>query len=169
MNRSKLVALGCLPLVLAACGGGDDVAVEDTGPVVETVDTTGMAAAPAPMDTGMAAGMNTVQMNPVGNSGVSGEAALSDANGQTQVAVTLTGTTGTGTHQGHIHQGTCDSPGQVVAPLQPITAGASASSTSTASLPMSTVMDGRHIVVYHEAGGSPGSPIVCGAIPQHAM
>jgi ATP-dependent Lon protease len=31
--------------------------------------------------------------------------------------------------------------------------------------PHPTLTDGNHIVVYHEANGTPGSPIVCGAIP----
>jgi hypothetical protein len=171
MKRSRLWLAAGLPLVLAACGGGD-AEMEDAA-VVETADTAAMATTPPagmPMDTGMAAGGmmgGTVQMSPVGTSGVSGQAVLTDMNGQTQVVVTLTGATGT--HQGHIHQGTCDAPGSVVAPLEPVTAGANASSTSTVAVPIATVMNGQHIIAYHEAGGEPGAPIVCGAIPQHSM
>jgi hypothetical protein len=28
-------------------------------------------------------------------------------------------------------------------------------------------MNGQHIVVYHEAGGTPGAPVACAAIPAH--
>ena len=174
MKTTRLWLLLGLPLALAACGGDDTEAETDVGAVTETIDTAATSAMPAaPVDTGMSAmaGADTVPLAAVGGSGVGGQAVLTDASGQSQVMVTLTGTTGTGTHQGHIHQGTCDAPGAVVAPLQPITADGSGggSMTATVPVPMATAMNGQHVIAYHEAGGNPGSPVVCGAIPSHSM
>ena len=178
MRASRLWYLACLPLVVAACGGGDEeetAATADTGavttaPAPAPMDTGGMAAG---MDTGMAAagGMNSVTLSPVGNSGVSGTATVTEQGAQTVVALNLMGAPGAGTHAAHIHTGTCDSPGAVVAPLQSVSVDASGTGTSTTTLdiPMATVMNGQHIVAAHEAGGSPGSPVVCGAIPAHSM
>ncbi|HEV2146677.1 MAG TPA: CHRD domain-containing protein [Longimicrobiaceae bacterium] len=170
MKRSRLWMLALAPLALTACGGGEADAEADREAVLK--DTSAVTVSPvegaAPADPGMAmGGENTVQLNPVGNSGVSGQAMLSDMNGQTQVRVTLTGAKGT--HQGHIHQGTCDSPGPPVAPLEPVDATGGSSSTATVQVPMSTVMNGQHIIAYHEVGGNPGATIVCGSIPQHSM
>jgi hypothetical protein len=72
-----------------------------------------------------------------------------------------------GVHQGHVHIGTCDSPGSAVAPLEPIDTNANGNgeSITTVELPLQRLTDGAHVVVYHEAGGSPGAPIICGQIP----
>ena len=179
--RSKLWLLACVPLALAACGENDPDVDNDEAVVLETADTGAMATVPPagmPMDTGMMAGMDTtamhnqVMMNAVGNSGVSGTAMLADASGQTQVAVQLTGFQPNSAHAGHIHQGTCDSPGSVVAPLQEVNADATGagSATSTVQVPLNTVMNGQHIIAYHERGGEDhGAPVVCGSIPAHQM
>lgn len=76
-----------------------------------------------------------------------------------------------GSHQGHIHRGTCDNLGGVVQPLQPVDApqGGQGTSNSTVGIPPATVMNGQHIVVYHTVGGSPGAPVVCANIPQGTM
>ncbi|HEX2191454.1 MAG TPA: hypothetical protein VHG51_21260 [Longimicrobiaceae bacterium] len=174
MNGTKLWLLACLPLALAACGMNDTDAEEDDPTDGAAADT--MAAAtfppPAPMDTaaGAAAPM-TVQMSPVGSSGVSGQANLMENASQTQVAVQLTGMQPNSRHAGHVHQGTCDAPGSVVAPLPEITANSTGDGTATeqVAVPLATVMNGQHIIVYHEAGGNPGAPVVCGAIPGHSM
>ena len=58
-------------------------------------------------------------------------------------------------------------PGKVVVPLQDVTlANGSGMSSTTIPVPVATVMNGKHIVAYHEKSGSePGGPVVCGAIP----
>lgn len=171
MKGSKWWLLACVPLALAACGANDTDAEEDD-------PTDGAAAAtvppPAGTDTGAAAsGMAPmmVPLRPVGNSGVNGQVTVTDGGTQTQLALTLTGLQPNGAHAGHVHQGTCDSLGSAVAPLPVVTADASGtgSATETVAIPTATLMDGRHVVAYHEAGGSPGAPVVCGAVPGHAM
>lgn len=177
MKLSKRWALLALPLALAACNG-EEPAEEDPGAVVVTPGTEPATVPPAPAatpaDTGMAAmgGMGTVPLSPVGNSGVSGEANLTAQGQQTQVAVQLRGMQPNSVHAGHVHHGTCDSLGAPAAPLPDVTAGAdeAGSATGTVPLEMNTVMNGQHVIAYHERGGqNPGAPIVCGSIPAHQM
>lgn len=156
-------------MAMAACGGdGDDTAGgADTTSAMSSADSD--TTAPVPADTTMAAQpmAGAVAMNAVGGSGVTGQASFMEHGaGQTMVMVNLTGQ-GNSTHSGHIHQGTCDSPGQVVQPLQDVTlANGTGSSTSTISVPLATVMNGQHIVAYHQGqGASAGTPVVCGQIP----
>jgi hypothetical protein len=179
MNTTRLWVLTALPFVLAACGGGEDNAsvegAADTTAATMTDTMTGSTATAAPMgtDTAMAGAQavgGAVTLNAVGTSGVTGQAQIMDhGNNQTMVTVNLTAQ-GSTTHGGHIHTGTCDAPGAPVVPLQDITlANGTGSSSSTVSVPLATVMNGQHIVAYHErAGENPGAPVVCGAIPAMA-
>lgn len=174
MNATRLWVLTALPFALAACGGGDDAAAggADTTAAVTDTTTAPMATGTTPMstDTTMAGAQpvgGAVTMNAVGTSGVTGTAQIMDHGGsQTMVTVNLTAQ-GNTTHGGHIHTGTCEQPGPPVVPLQDITlANGAGSSSSTVDVPLATVMNGQHIIAYHErAGDNPGSPVVCGAIP----
>ncbi|HEX2095613.1 MAG TPA: hypothetical protein VHG28_24665 [Longimicrobiaceae bacterium] len=177
MKMHRLWLLVGIPLALAACGQNDTEAEEDQ-PAEGAADTATqtVAPAPAPADTSAAAhgtmGGSGFALNPVGGSGVSGQATVADQGGQTGVTVQLTGFQPNSRHAGHIHTGTCENPGPPVAPLPEITADANGAgnATGTASLPMTTAMDGQHIVSYHQGGAdSPGPPVVCGAIPGHSM
>jgi hypothetical protein len=172
MRSTRLWVLAALPFALTACGGGDEAA-DDAGEgaavVTDSVATT--TGTPMPGDTAMSGSHSmgsAVTMNAVGSSGVTGQAQFMDQAGQTMVMVNLTAQ-GNSTHSGHIHTGTCASPGAVVAPLQDITlANGSGTSSSTVPVPMSTVMNGQHIVAYHASSGeNPGAPVVCGQIPAH--
>lgn len=175
MNRMRLCVLAALPLALAACGGGGDDAEagSDTTSVMASPDsgtTTAVPAAPQTGDTAMpgATGVaGAVTMNAVGNSGLTGEAQFMEhGQGQTMVTIILNGQ-GDGPRSGHIHRGTCDSPGQVVAPLQDVPlVGGAGTATTTVSIAYADVMNGQHIVAYHTgAGENPGPPAVCGQIP----
>lgn len=172
MKRTRLWVMSALPFALAACGGGGDEAAEggaDTA-AVATDSMTATTTDPMSADTGMAGAQTlggAVTMNAAGNSGVTGQAQFMEhGQGQTMVTVNLTAQGG-GTHSGHIHQGTCDSLGPVVVPLQDVTlANGAGSSTSTVDVPLATVMSGQHIVAYHaSSGANPGAPVVCGQIP----
>lgn len=173
LKRTWLLA--ALPLALAACGGGDEVEpVEGEGVVIEgepavpTVDPL-----PLPADTASMAGgnMQNIPLQALGGAPVSGSVQVSEAGAGTQLMLMVSGAGAAGTHAAHIHTGTCDSLGGVVAPLEPVTTDASGAgtSTSTVQVPMNTVMNGQHIVAVHEAGGDPGAPVACAAIPQHSM
>ncbi|CAN5640065.1 hypothetical protein BH23GEM6_BH23GEM6_14640 [soil metagenome] len=172
MKRTYLQALA-LPLVflLAACPG-DDRRVDTVGTVDTPMAAPGMGTGTAAPGTGTMAGMtSTVAMRAVGGSGLSGEATLTEAGQQAQVMVRLMGSRAGATHQGHIHQGTCDNLGSVVAPLQPVTVDAqgTGTSTSTVDVAIHAAADGQHLIAYHVAGGDPGAPVVCGEIPAHMM
>lgn len=160
-NRGWLLL--ALPLTLAACGGDDEV---DT--TLEGIDTATVATATT--DTAahdMAAMPMTVAMQPVGNSGVTGQATLTPSGTQTQVQVQVTGLT-PGAHPGHIHTGNCAAPGPVVQPLPEITAGAdgSGSANTTLALDHATLMNGQHMIGYHGEGGA---VVVCAELTPHTM
>lgn len=166
MKLSRIYVLAALPLAIAACAEEEPEPVMDEAVIAEPA----VPAATDPAAMGAGTGMEQmVNMTALNNSGVTGQATVTPADGQTQVMVTLNAGAGGATHEGHIHQGTCDSPGGVVQPLQPITLdqSGSGSMTTTVQVEPNTVMDGQHIVLYHEAGGS--SPVVCGSIPMHQM
>ncbi|HEU0012103.1 MAG TPA: hypothetical protein VFQ45_00380 [Longimicrobium sp.] len=174
MHTRHLFALALL--ALAACGGdaaedtgknagdgaaGEEAVLADTGAKVP-------AAASPGGDTAQAALGSAVTLNTANNSGATGIAQLMDHAGQTMVTVTLNGAS-PGAHAGHVHEGTCDAPGRPVAPLQDATvpsANASATAVSTIALPLATVMNGRHIIAYHQgSGANTGAPIVCAPVP----
>ena len=169
MKLAKPCALLALALVAGGCGesGGEGAAAGADTTAAAAADT---AAAPAG---GMAeAGTTEVPLAAVGGSGVSGGATLSEQGEQVQVTVRLAGLAPNTSHAGHVHEGTCEALGNPVAPLLDVAADASGSGTSTSlvPLPMGTVMDGRHVVAYHQgAGESAGPPVVCGATPPHRM
>lgn len=157
--------LPCLALsfALAACAG-DDAPAADPG----AEDAAMPAATPAVPATTPAAGV-TADIEPLDGATVSGLVTVAPAATGTGSAVTvmLRGVAAPGVHQGHIHGGTCAERTGALVPLEPVTTDASGSGTSTATvdLPLATLTDGQHIIVYHEAGGSPGASIACAQIP----
>ena len=184
-TSTKWLAVVPLALALVACGGGDEEVEQDAG---MTSDSARMAetgvppaaatgqGAPAPVgaDTaGAGHGSTVVELDPVGNSGVSGTASIVDLGMQngTQVVVQLAAGRGPGSHAAHVHQGTCAQLGPVAHPLQSISVDATGNGNriNNMSIPVMTLMDGQHVVSVHEQNGDPGAPVACGAIPGHPM
>jgi Cu/Zn superoxide dismutase len=165
MSRIRRLAVAGLVLVGTACTAGDDA--DDAAVLTDTLATTTPPVATAPpADTGMGGMQGAIALMAVNNSNHTGEATITASGNQTQVMVQLNGPEDR-THPGHIHSGTCDSPGGVVAPLESITTtGGTGTATSTANVPMATVMNGQHIVQYHTPDGT---RVVCGNIPGHTM
>lgn len=172
MKNTRLWMMA-LPLALAACGGGDDnqgPAADSTAAVTASSDSATAAATQPAGDSAMGGAQGVgggVAMNPVGNSGLSGQAQFMEhGQGQTMITITLNGQ-GNGPRAGHVHQGTCDNPGQVVAPLQDVVlANGTGTSTTTVSVPYPDVVNGQKIVAFHTgAGDNPGPPAVCAQIP----
>ena len=167
MRVSTLSLLAGVSLALTACGeaGEAEPALEGEAPVV-------VAPTAAPTDAGMmdpaadAAGMRTIAFTSVGSPEHRGEVMLHPMGGQTEITVRLSGPQ-SGTHQGHIHSGTCDNLGPPVQPLEPVEVPQSGqgTSTTTVNIPPATVMNGEHLVAYHDAGGA---PVVCAEIPAGA-
>jgi ABC-type glycerol-3-phosphate transport system substrate-binding protein len=171
MKIRRLCLLACVPLALGACGASD--AAKETGEADSTsappTDTTATVV-PLPPDSAPHDTMR-VALAAVNASGITGDAVVSGSGSGAQVVLTLRGAKAAGTHQAHVHSGTCAQPGPPVAPLQPVTVDASGtgSSTSTIDVGMAALMDGGHIVSAHEAGGNPGAMIACGRIEAHPM
>ncbi|HZD05997.1 MAG TPA: hypothetical protein VE173_13885, partial [Longimicrobiales bacterium] len=78
-----------------------------------------------------------------------------------------------GAHMGHIHEGTCASPGSAMAPLEEVTvdsAGGSAEMTTEVRISADSIMDGHHLIAYHASGAPDHGPVVaCGEIPARGM
>jgi hypothetical protein len=162
MRVSKALLAIPLGVMLAGCPGDDRI---DDDPFV-TEDPIG---APPEMQPAPAVPMTeTAQVQPVGDSGVTGEVTISERDTRTEVMVRLAGTAPDATMPGHIHSGTCDNIGGVVQALEPIQTDAGGTGTATVTVDLSAmqVMDGQHVVVYHGAGGAPAA---CAQIPQHRM
>jgi hypothetical protein len=176
MRINRIFLLAVVPLIAAACADADRTGeMADSIAVAPDVDAGGSPTGDTITgDADAGAGMQaTVALNALQGSGVTGEATVApeDAAGQTRVNVTLQAADAAGgVHQGHIHQGTCASIGSVVVPLPPVTvAGGTGTATSSVAVDAMSVMDGNHVVAYHQAGGNPGAPAVCGEIPGHEM
>jgi hypothetical protein len=146
-----------LLLVLAACGTDEPPA-----------DAPADAPLPVPAETTTPAGgeETTAAMQALEDSGMGGTITIHANGEQPMLTVALTGAPAPGVHQGHIHGGTCADRTGALTPLEPITtAGGAGEATSTVALPADSLFNGNHIVIYHEAGGSPGASLVCGQLP----
>lgn len=161
--KLKSWMLVALPFAIVACAEGeevDDLVVADSAGVITADTTASMASMPT-----------TLMLQPTGGSNVSGQASITEVAGQTNVNVQLNGLSA-GAHAGHIHTGTCETPGPVVQPLPVITAGADGAGMADTTLTAAamTFMDGQHILAYHEGGAdSPGATVTCAAITAHQM
>jgi hypothetical protein len=174
MKITRIVALAIAPFAIAAC----EQEAERTGEMADSIiarDGGANAGQSLSADTVVASADQGMQvslvLNAVGGSGVTGEATIAPGEGQqTRVDVTLNATGQGGVHQGHIHQGTCAALGAAVVPLQPVTtAGGTGSATSNVAVDAMSVMDGQHVIGYHQAGAQPGAAVACGEIPGHTM
>jgi CHRD domain len=131
------------------------------------------ACAPAPSAAPVAGSKSAIMgsLNTFANGAPStaiGQATLvPSSDGKTKVVVTVTGLTATTKHIGHIHTGSCATPGPVALPLEELGsdgngAGSVSSTVETAKIPAAAY------VQYHQRGkGDPagaGAGIVCGDI-----
>ena len=150
-----------LALFASACVDDTDTTDDlDIPPASETVTPTPIDDMPA----------RTIAFTALGGSPLMGDVEVEGDDSNTDIAVTIRNSADGAVHKGHIHTGTCDAPGAVVVPLDDVTIDSDLEGESDTSLdlPLATVMNGEHIVAYHEAGGDPGTPVVCAAIPARA-
>jgi hypothetical protein len=121
-------------------------------------------------DSAGAAMTHTVQLQSENNSGITGTAVLAPSGSDTKVTLTLVppagGSAGGQAHVAHIHTGTCDSPGPVVAPLGTVSATGQtfAPLTKTVAIAAATLMDGQHIVAAHATEDATSATVACAAI-----
>ena len=114
------------------------------------------------------AAAQTLKMNAVEGSKVTGTAVVTQVGSGITVSVKLSGYASTvKKSDGHIHSGTCEAQGPVTSPLTAIVPDASgngAADTTLAAVGYAGVADGNHYVQYHEASAPPGKQVSCANI-----
>ena len=111
----------------------------------------------------------TVQLDPLGESGVTGTATLTAAGEGTDVALDVQGLAAGAEAQAAMQAGTCDVPGASFAALPSLTADETGATTATGSVlfrgtedvALATMADGEHVIAI-QAGGQ---VVACGVIP----
>jgi hypothetical protein len=111
----------------------------------------------------------TVQLDPVGDSRVTGTVTLTAAGEGTDVALNVEGLSASAEAQATMQAGTCDLPSASFATLPALTADATGAATATGSVlfrgtedvVLATMADGEHIIAI-QAGGE---VVACGVIP----
>ena len=114
----------------------------------------------------------TVQLDPVGESGVSGTATLTAAGDGTDVDLDIKGLAPGVDARGSMHAGTCAMPSASFAALPDLKADETGRTTATGSVlfhgtenvALATMADGEHIITI-QAGGQ---VVACGTIPKLA-
>ena len=110
-------------------------------------------------------------LSEVDGNGVTGSATLTEADGTTEVVVTMEGLP-EGPHANHLHHGTCDDQGEVHVTLEELQADADGDATATTSGFTSDHEDpgidhfaAGHYAAVHEAGNDTvGAVISCGDV-----
>jgi hypothetical protein len=151
-------------LMLTACPQRDatidDPMTVDTA-VVDTSVVNGRAAD--------AAMEERVDLRPVNESGVEGQAVMHAMGGGTHVVLTVRGARPNSEMSAHLHAGRCDTLGPVVESLESIRTDQSGAGRSETMLDLNpgTVLSGQHFIAIHqEDGGDAAPPVVCGDLPQ---
>jgi hypothetical protein len=107
-----------------------------------------------------------VPINELNDSGVSGDASLTDnGDGTTTVDILVDGATGG--HPAHIHSGTCAELGDVVYPLTDV--DASGESVTVVDVPLADLLSGGpYAINIHLSADEIGTYVACGDIQQEA-
>ncbi len=103
-----------------------------------------------------------IPLNPVDDSGVSGDAMLMQDQGAMLVTVDVTGLPAEGEYPTHIHEGTCLEGGPVAEPLSHVAGMEDGSGSSTTTLALD-VLDWNQ-ALFVQVHGEAGEPIACGDI-----
>ena len=144
--RRSIPSLAAALALAVACTAGDDAATGDT------TAGAGGANAATPIE---------ARLTAQGDSGVSGNVRVTPQGNGASLALHLMGTAGA--YMGHIHQGSCadTTEAPVVADLGSVTvpAGGMVDHQATASVPVDSLMNGRHFVGFHRQGG--GAHVAC--------
>ena len=149
---STVIALA----TLSACGGdgaSDADATMEMDAGDDTAPVAGAPAAPAP-------GPVTVNLEPLGEFLAEGAVTFRRDGTTIRVDVIADSHLGPGDYPMHIHAGTCEEGGRVVAPLTTLTGGEGGEGTTTTTLTTEQLpLDGTYFVQMHR---SDGTPIGCG-------
>lgn len=101
----------------------------------------------------------------VQGSGVSGSVLMAKySGGRTVVSLSLSGTPAGGLHPAALYTGSCESPGDVVAALEPVS-GDTGFSTTVLDVPLAEILGGDHAVLINASEVDP-APVSCGEVGQ---
>lgn len=104
----------------------------------------------------------TVQLQPKGNSGVSGTATLTPKGNQTQVVVQLKGNISNVPQPAHFHSGTCDKLDPK--PKFPLTDVVNGTSSSVVSATVSELTSGQYTINVHKSAAEVKTSVACGNV-----
>lgn len=104
----------------------------------------------------------TVQLQPKGNSGVSGTATLTPKGNQTQVVVQLKGNISNVPQPAHFHLGTCEK--LEPQPKFPLTDLVNGMSSSVVSASVSELASGKYTINVHKSAAEVKTSVACGNV-----
>ena len=104
----------------------------------------------------------TVQLQPKGNSGVSGTATLTPKGNQTQVVVQLKGNISNVAQPAHFHSGTCDKLDPK--PKFPLADVVNGTSSSVVSASVSELTSGQYTINVHKSAAEVKTSVACGNV-----
>ena len=153
MRFSALASLALTVVALSACAAADDSATGDTAATSD--------AGAQPVD---------ISLTAHNNSGLSGQGTLTPQDGSVALAVHVMGAEGE--FAGQVVRGTCATVQQSTASVSDagtvtLAPGAMLDHTATINLPIDTLANGQHAIVFRRGAG--GEVVACADVPARSM
>lgn len=137
-----------------------------------TVTTTPAAAATTPASTPESDGTGgtvnagerseTIPLRELNDSGVTGTVVLSEQGAATRISIQLQGAAVTGDHVAHLHNGTCEAPGEYTYTLNPVSA--EGTSETVVNMTLDELVSGGYMVNVHPDEANWDTWMVCGEL-----
>lgn len=104
----------------------------------------------------------TIPLRELNDSGVTGTVVLSEQGAATRISIQLTGDAVTGDHVAHLHDGTCEAPGEYTYTLNPVSA--EGTSETVVNLTLDELLAGGYMVNVHPDEANWDTWMVCGEL-----
>lgn len=104
----------------------------------------------------------TIQLRELNDSGVTGTVVLSEQGDATRISIQLEGDAVTGGHIAHLHNGTCEEPGEYTYTLNPVSA--EGASETVVNLTLDELLSGGYLVNVHPSEANWDTWMVCGEL-----
>ncbi len=104
----------------------------------------------------------TIPLRELNDSGVTGTVVLSEQGSATRISIQLTGDAVTGDHIAHLHDGTCEAPGEYTYTLNPVSA--QGTSETVVNMTLDELLTGGYIVNVHPDEANWDTWMVCGEL-----
>jgi hypothetical protein len=161
LTRSRWTTLFLAPLVLAVACGAPEEGEEMMGAEEEPSEMASEPTEETPMESSDPAAFS-IELEELNASGVTGTAMATHMDESVEVTVSVMGVTDGEELPSHIHQGTCETGGGVVAPLNPVTVS-EGSGSSVTSLAVDQIPADQPLFV--QVHGSDGQGVACADFP----